>query len=592
MHTQPSQTTPSPNRRLASRPKEDPRMASFTKGLFFGKVLSDRIFPYPTTSRDERELLEMTSAAIQRMAQDLDLARIDAEKRMPPEFLQAFREMGLFGLIIPTEYGGIGLSNSGYTQMMAELSRVEPSICATIGAHQSIGMKALLMFGNEEQKQRYLPRLASGEMIAAFGLTEPEAGSDAGSIRTTARLEPDGKHYVLDGGKIWITNGGIADFYTVFARTGDKITAFIVTRDMEGFSNGPEEKKLGLWGSSTTTLTFDGVRIPVENVLGEPGKGFKIAMSVLNNGRLGLAGACCLGIRKLIAIAKEHALTRKQFGKPLAEFGLIESKFAQMAMEAYVGESVVRVTAHLMDDGKADYSLESAICKVYNTEAEWRTANECLQIAGGTGYMAEYGYEKILRDSRIFMIWEGANEVLRLFIGLSGLQGPGEQLKEVSRALRQPMENVIGSLGVLGDFGVRWLQRRVGTPDRLKGVHPLLEKEAVVFETYVARLAEATELILRRHGKDIIHNQFAVKRFADIAIDLYALVCTLSRASAALDADPSREHDLNMARAFSRKARRRMAENLRRMRKNDDELEKRIAKHLYQEGLPANALFQ
>lgn len=601
MHTTPHSPSPAPVPRARSK-KKTPPVSSFTKGLFFGQVQSERIFPYPQTPPEERATLEMISDSIQKMARELDLSRLEKEKAMPVEFIDRFKQLGLFGLIIPEAYGGFGLSNSGYVQIMAETSMVDASVCATIGAHQSIGLKALLMFGTEEQKQRYLPRLATGEMIAAFGLTEPEAGSDAGSIRTTATLTPDGKAYLLNGSKIWITNGGIASFYTVFARTHhperpegkqNAITAFIVTRGMEGFSNGPEEKKLGLWGSSTTALSFENVRVPLENVIGTPGKGFKIAMSVLNNGRLGCAGSCSLGSRRLIQMGLDHAVGRKQFGKSLTEFGMIQSKFAQMAIDTYVGESLVRMTAHFIDRGDEDYAVESAICKVFNTEAEWRTINECIQIAGGTGYMAEYGFEKILRDSRIFTIWEGANEVLRLFIGLSGIQGPGDELKELSRALKKPLEDLVSSIGVLSDFGVRWLQRKVGPPPRLQGVHETLGKEAAIFEKYTALLSEATELALRKDGKNIVHNQYALRRIADTAIDLYALACTLSRASAALERSPDKAaQDLRIARAFCRKARRRMAENLRRMGRNDDSLEKEICASIVEEGLPRNALFQ
>ncbi len=571
----------------------------FAKGLFFGNILSERVFPYAQTDPDELNLLQMTSQAIRKMALDVDVSRIEREKRVPDDILDVFRQMGLFGLVIPETYGGFGMSNSAYTQIFSEISMVDGSLCTMVGAHQSIGCKALLLFGTQEQKQRFLPRLATGEMIAAFGLTEPEAGSDAQSLKTTATLTPEGD-YLINGSKIWITNGGIADFFTVFARTShpdapegkrDAITAFIVTRDMPGFSSGPEEKKLGMCGSSTTSLHFDNVRVPQTNILGEPGKGFRVALAVLNNGRLGLAGACSIGVRKLIQMAREHALTRKQFGKPLAEFGLIQSKFAAMAMDAYVGEACVRTTAHLMDRGM-DYAVESAMCKVYNTEALWRSVNECIQIAGGTGYMVESGYEKILRDSRIFMIWEGANEVLRLFIGLSGLQGPGEQLKEIAKTLKQPLRNKVASLGVLSEFGVRWIARRVGTMERLKGVHPRLAAEAEVFERYTARLAEASEVALRKEGKGIVDNQFAVRRLADVATDLYALSCALSRASQAVEAKgENADHDVRIVRTFCRKARRRMAENLRRMHRNDDDSEKRIAQTIYEEGLPQHGLF-
>ncbi len=545
----------------------------------------------------------MTSEAIQRMGRELDVSRIEKEKTTPPEFIQCMREMGLFGLIIPPEYGGSGLSNSCYVQLMSEVSMVDGSLSTLMGAHQSIGLKALLLFGTPEQKSKYLPLLATGEMLAAFALTEPEAGSDAGSIRTTARKSEDGNFYILNGSKIWISNGGIASFYTVFARTQhpeapegkrDRITCFIVTRDMPGFSSGAEEKKLGLWGSSTTSLSFENVRVPAENVIGSPGEGFKIAMSVLNNGRLGLAGCCALAPRKFIQQARDHATERKQFGKSISEYGLIQSKFSQMATEQYVAEALVRVTAGLMDAGKFDYSLESAICKVFNTETEWRTINECIQIAGGSGYMVEYGYEKILRDSRIFSIWEGANEVLRLFIGLSGIQEPGRRLGRVAQTLKKPLENVVGSIGVLSQFGVRWLKNKVGPVAKLHGAHPVFLQEVEVLESYTAKLARATRFALRKNGKGIVENQFVVKRLADTAIDLFALGCALSRASSAVNEKGLSEGmaDVRIVQAFCRKARRRMADNLRRLRKNEDQLEKSIANHLYEVGLPQNSLFQ
>jgi acyl-CoA dehydrogenase family protein 9 len=587
--------------RLGKKGAEASGQPSFAKALFHGQIDSNAILPYPKSNPDEQQMLQMTVDAIEKMGKEINPARIEEEKRMPDDVLQKFREMGLFGLIIPEQYGGFGFSNTSYVQILAALSIVDSSITATIAAHQSIGLKALLMFGSDEQKEKYLPKLATGEMIAAFGLTEPGAGSDAGSLKTAAELSADGSHYVLNGGKIWITNGGIAQFYTVFARTKvpkDGITCFIVTRDMEGFSTGAEEKKLGLVGSSTVALTFDNVKVPRENVIGEPGKGFKIALGVLNNGRLGLAGACAMGGNKVIQHAMDHALQRKQFNTPLADFGLIQSKFAAMVTETFAAEAMVRTTAALMDGGKYDYSLESAMCKIFCTEAEWRLVNECLQIAGGTGYMKEYGYEKVLRDSRIFTIWEGANEILRLFVGLSGLQGPGEELRELAETLKKPMTDVVQTIGVLSDFGVRWIQRRVATRgvssvEKLEGVHPSLEKEAAVFDRYVAQLATEAETALRRHGKKIVQHQFAVKRIAEIAIDLYAVVCTLSRVTSIIaeKGEAEAKWEIQIAKTFCRKARRRMAENFRRMEKNDDEGESLIAKGLYERGLKANGLF-
>lgn len=568
---------------------------SFAKDLFFGRISSDVLLPFPQLRRDEREFLDMTVGAIQKMASDIQVERIEEERRIPQEYIDRCKEMGLFGLILPEEFGGLGISNAAYIQILASISLVDPSFTALIGAHQSIGLKALLLFGTPEQKKRFLPKLAKGDMIAAFALTEPGAGSDARNLKTTATLSKDGRHYVLNGSKIWITNGGLADFYTVFARTfhtasngksEEKITAFIVTRDMPGFSSGPEEKKLGLLGSSTTALSFEDVKVPIENVIGEPGKGFRIALEVLNNGRIGLAGACALGSQKLIQTAIEHALQRKQFGKSLADFGLIQSKISNLAIDAFVAESMIRVTADMMDRGGHDYSLETAMCKVFCTEHQWRTVNETLQIAGGAGYMKEYPYEKSLRDSRIFMIWEGTNEILRLFVGLSGLQGPGDRLREVSEALRKPLADVVHSLGVLREFGVGWVQKRVTTPSNFDGVHPELSSERAMFERYVAQFALSTETTLLKKGKRILEDEFTVKRLADVATDLYAIACTLSRMTAILNTGGGQQTDLElkMVRAFCRKARRRMAENLRRMDKNDDSLEKTIAEGLYERG--------
>jgi len=583
-----AETTKSEQR--SKKPRKASAPPSFAESLFRGKILSDRIFPYPPSTKDEDELLNMTLRSIQKFAETVNVQRIEEEKKIPPEYLARMKELGLFGLIIPEEYGGFGFSVRNYLQILSAVSLIDPNLSTTLGAHQSIGLKALLMFGSPEQKNKYLPKLATGELIAAFGLTEPGAGSDARNLRTTAELSTDGSHYVLNGNKIWITNGGIANFFTVFARTfhhdekKERITGFIITRDMAGFSSGPEEKKLGLLGSSTTGLHFENVKVPSENVIGEPGKGFKIAMAVLNNGRIGLAGTCALAIKWLIQTAMEHALQRKQFGKSLSEFELIQSKFANMLIENFAAESMAFVTARLIDSGVHDYSLETAMCKVFSTESEWRAANECLQIAGGAGYMKEYPYEKVLRDSRILTIWEGANEILRLFIGLSGLQGPGEQLKEISETLRKPLHDVLKSIGVLSDFGVRWIQKRVTKPEHLKGMDPFFSREAEVFDKYTALLAMESERLLLKFGKNIIHKEFMVKRLADVAIDLYAIACSLSRGTDLIQRHGANkvDYEITLVKAFCRKARRRMAENFRRIDKNDDSLEISIANHFYE----------
>src|SRR5438105_8637440 len=269
----------------------DPQ-ASFGKSLFFGEILEDQVFPYPEMDRDARETVREIVEATAKYMCGIDGAKLDRSGEMPAELLQSLRELGLFGLIVPQEHGGIGLSDTGYARVMQEIAGWDGSVAVTLGAHSSIGFKGLLLFGTEEQKKKYLPKLATGEMIAAFCLTEPGSGSDAFSIKTNAVRQGD--HYVLNGDKIWITNGGIADFYTVFAKTTPdtpaqkgKITAFIVTRDLGGVSHGPHEDKMGIRASNTTAVFFDNVRVPAANVIGEEGKGFKVAMSILNHGRTG-----------------------------------------------------------------------------------------------------------------------------------------------------------------------------------------------------------------------------------------------------------------------------------------------------------------
>src|SRR5271156_6840705 len=322
---------------------------SVAKNLMAGRILEDALFPYPTLLSQDREVLGLMVDAIDQFLgpRHQDFKRWDREAAQPAEFIQGLRDLGLFGLIIPQEHGGLGLSNAGYARVLSQSSTHDSSVSLTIGAHSSIGMKGILLFGTAEQRARYLPKLASGEMIAAFCLTESGAGSDAASIRTKAEKGADGI-WTLNGEKIWITNGGIADLYTVFARTpsdSGKISAFIVEAAWPGVSHRHHEDKMGLRSSSTTTVSFVDVRVPEANVLDAEGKGFKVAMAILNNGRTGLGGGAVGGMKSLIALASEQAQARKQFGQPIAEFGLVREKIAQMTLECFAAESVVWMVA-------------------------------------------------------------------------------------------------------------------------------------------------------------------------------------------------------------------------------------------------------
>jgi acyl-CoA dehydrogenase family protein 9 len=565
-----------------------PAAVSFTKSLFHGNIVEELIFPFPLPRPSDHEAVRLIMESLHKLAAEhIDAAAIDAEAKIPAPVLDAMKQMGLFGMIIPEGYGGIGLSATAYTRVMQELSGLESSLPVTIGAHQSIGLKGLLLAGNEEQKRRYLPRLASGEMIAAFALTEPSAGSDAQSIKMRAVRQAD-ESWLLNGTKIWITNGGLADFFTVFAQTDveldgerkDRITAFIVER-AHGVRSGPEEHKLGIRGSSTTALYFEDVRVPPQNVLGEPGKGFKVAMQILNSGRLGLAAGSLGAAKTLIKLAVEHARGRRAFGRAISEFGLIQHKIARMITESYALESMVYLTTGMIDAGAKDYAVESAICKVFGAEALWRIVNEALQIAAGAGYMKEYPYERLLRDARINLIFEGTNEILRLFIALSGMEGPGAYLAEVAGAIRAPLKQY----GLIADYVVNKIRQSV-YGDAITHAHPLLKREAVLVEDFVGEGAKAVEKVLRRHGKAIVERQFACARIADLMIDLYSMAAVISRTSAAIEnrGEEGAKRDLLCARVYCEWAWSRMKGILRAMDTNTDEMEKEIAKLTVDDG--------
>jgi len=553
------------------------RDRSAAKSLFFGDILEENLFPYPVMRARDRELLGMMLDPIDDFldAHKAGLKEWDEHGEQPETFIQGLRDMGLFGLIIPEQHGGMELSNAAYARVLGQTSGHDSSVSLTIGAHSSIGMKGLLLWGNDEQRERYLPRLASGELIAAFCLTESGAGSDAASIRTKAVRSDDGS-WTLNGEKIWITNGGIAGFYTVFARTDEghgKMTAFIVEAGWPGVSHGPHEHKLGIRSNSTTTVAFADVRVPAENVLGEVGAGFKVAMSILNNGRTGLGGGAVGGMKKLIALATEQAKDRKQFGRPIAEFGLVREKIAQMAVDCFAAESTVFMVAHYIDSGCDDYSLEAAISKIYASEAIQRCAHEALQIAAGNGFMKEYPYEKITRDSRILTIFEGTNEILRLYVALSGLKDVGAQLGELKSAVDRIFNDPIKGFGVLSGYAQRRFTQSSGIGgDRIaRELPPRLRRSAAVYEKYVNELSRISDEALRRYGRGIADQQFALKRIADIAIDLFVGCCVLSRAEALVAAgDPAADEAQTICELFTTQARRRMFRNVRGMQKNED----------------------
>ncbi|MEW6057864.1 MAG: acyl-CoA dehydrogenase family protein [Bdellovibrionota bacterium] len=567
----------------------DNKNLSFMRSLCLGMIEEDILVPFPKMKQEEQEVLKgvIDSLGSWLKNRNEDYRKWDRQGELPPEFIDEMKQFGLFSFIVPEEFGGMGLGSAAYSRALQELCKYDGSVAITAGAHSSIGMRGLLLFGTDEQKKRFMPKLASGEMIAAFCLTEPGAGSDAASIKSRAVKEGD--DWVLNGNKLWITNGGIAGFYTVFAKTGSadqkgEVTAFIVTRDMPGVSVGPHEDKMGLRASSTTTVNFDNVRIPKENVLGEVGKGFKVAMKILNSGRTGLGGGCIGSMKQLIELSTKQAKERVQFGKPIAEYGLIKQKIGHMIVECYATEAVVTMVAGLVDQGYEDYAVEAAISKVFGTECLWRTVDEALQLAGGNGYMCEFPYERVMRDCRVNRIFEGTNDILRLFIALTAMNDVGKQLKEVASTVAGIFDDPIKGFGVLSEYALRRVSYATGM-NRAKStftkIDPALRAQATIFEDVTKDLAAAADRILRKHGKNIIGKQFATKRLADIMIDLFVLGCVLSRVNTSLKENGAAKaaKEIEILNVFAGQVQRRVKSNFGKIDNNDDELIKSLADH-------------
>src|SRR5438093_1150158 len=423
-----------------------PQALGFAKGLFQGHFVADWVMPYPRIpAAQQLELDGALTELRQFLDEHLDPAEIDRKADIPRSVIDGLGRVGVLGMTAPKEYGGRGFSQMANCKVLEEIGRRCASTSVFVNAHHSIGIRALLLFGTHEQNQKWLPKLVTGEQLGAFALTEKEAGSDAANVQMQARPSEDGSHFILNGEKRYITNAAIAHELTVMARTpvpgSDKtaVTAFLVTPDMPGFEMlEARMPKMGIRGTATGRFALRDVRVPKENILGPLGKGLKVALTVLDFGRTTF-GACCTGAAKTcLRLAVQHANTRRQFGKTLGEFELIKKKIARMAAGAYALEAMTTVTASLIDRGLEDYMLETAMLKVFGTEALWQLVNDAFQVYGGAAYFTDQPLERMLRDARINQIGEGANEVLTSFMALVGLRGPGRQFQELQEALRHP----------------------------------------------------------------------------------------------------------------------------------------------------------
>jgi alkylation response protein AidB-like acyl-CoA dehydrogenase len=414
-----------------------------------GQFLTHSIGPDDIFTRedltDEQRLFGRTAAEFMRNEVVPREARIYAHDwELTRELLRKAADLDLLRLEIPEAFGGLGLDKVS-AAFVGEQIALNPSFAGSLGAHTSIGSLPIVYFGTEAQKAKYLPRLAAGEMIAAYALTEPESGSDALAAKTTAVLSPDGRHYILNGQKMWITNGGFADLFTIFAKVnGEKFTAFLVERSM-GVVSGSDEKKLGLEGSSTTALMLDNVKVPVENVLGTIGEGHKVAFNILNLGRVKLGTRNMAGAKQALAHATKYAKERRQFGRPIAAFGMIKQKLAEMSIRCFVGDSMVFRALGDVDRALEavdptnsgavlktieGFAVECSVNKVYTSEALAYAVDEGLQVFGGNGYSREFPAERAYRDARITRIYEGTNEINRMLIPTRLLKAGAASLQD------------------------------------------------------------------------------------------------------------------------------------------------------------------
>jgi acyl-CoA dehydrogenase family member 9 len=567
-------------------------VSSFAKSLFLGELHEDVVFPYPKPDPAEQEKIRGLVAAMREIGETIDPRAMEDDRWVPDELLAELGERGLMGLYVPEEYGGQGLSQTGYCRVFEEVAQVDATLSVVLGVHQSIGMKGIVLFGSDEQKERFLPDLATGRKLAAFALTEPNAGSDAYHVQSRAVEQPDGS-WVLNGEKRYIGNGSRAGVLVTFARAEvggeDKHIALILEQGMDGLEVGERYDTMGLRANDLRHLYFNDLRVPRENVLGEPGEGFRIAMHVLNNGRMSLGTGSVGGAKRVLDLAIRHVKERHQFDTALADFELVQDKIGWMVSYLFGLESMAYLTTGLVDAGVPDYSVESAICKVAATEFTWYQVNRALQLAGGQGYMRDEPYEKILRDLRIFPIFEGANDVMREFIALSGIQPLGEELKDLGDL---GFSDPIHSIGVLARYVGSRVEREL-RPQRISKAHDELSSLADSVGEQVKELRSVSEGLLRKHGKGIVQKQFHLKRLADAVADIYAQVATLSRVSSILDehgVEPSGQERF-IAETFCTRAAARVRSQFRQIESNDDERVVAIAKLAYKRGSYGYAFF-
>ena len=547
-----------------------PEKEGFAKDLYFGRFRSESIIPFPELPYEAQKAGDEMVAKVKKFCEtSIDPDAIDRDALIPDSVIKGLGDLGVLGMTIKPEYGGLGMTQFNYCRVMEVIGAHCASTGVFVNAHHSIGLRALELFGTEEQREKWMKPLAAGDKLAAFALTEALAGSDAGNVRTRAVESDDGKGYVLTGEKRWITNGGIADVLTVMARTPDpsipdgKITAFLVTPDMAGFEVLEDRmEKCGIRGTATGRIKFTDMYVPKENILGPYGGGLKVALTVLDFGRTTF-GACCTGAAKFcMERMAARARSRRQFGKTLGEFQLVKQKLAEAAADTYAMESATYHTAAMIDGGAEDYMVETAMIKVFASDMLWRITNDCLQVWGGKGFFTDQPFERMMRDARLNLIGEGANDVLRCFVAAVGIRHVAKELETISKS--------------------PWTAyKMVRTTPKLPIKHEHLRFYARSIGKQISKFSWAVEMALIKHREGILNQQFIQGRLGDIATELFMASCVYSRLTALLVngtiPEPEKERELNTGMLYMRMARRRNVRRFDELKTNFDEEMEQVA---------------
>ena len=562
--------------------REESQRPSFMTQLFAGEPDFRLLMPFPVQSAEDRAIGDEFCARVAKyLFENLDPLEVERTGVIPRSVLDGLAQLGCFGMNIPREYGGLGMSQTNYNRVLTTVASYCNSLALLLSAHQSIGVsRPVLLYGTEEQKQTWLPRIARGA-ISAFGLTEPRVGSDPANMVTSATLSDDGRHYLLNGEKLWCTNGTIAEVVVVLAKVEGKVTAFIVEMNSPGVEILHRCDFLGCRGIENGWIRFNDVAVPVENVIGEVGKGLKIALSTLNTGRISLAGLCLGMAKQVYAPTVAWATQRQTFGKQIGYHELNTHKIARMTADVFAMEAVNNLVAGMIDRARADYRVESAVAKLFCSETLWNVVDTAMQIRGGRGYEKADSLrargedpvpiEQIFRDARLYLIGEGASEILKLFIARE-VWDP--HIKRATAMFGSTGLTKVGEAAKVGRFYASWYLKMVSPTARddsgLAGIEsPTVRHQLGYVRETSRRLARNIFYLMVRHGTRLEQKQALVGRLADVGVDLFVI------AAASLYAAVT-PGSLRLARQVFDDARARIEANFRALGENSDQSTSRL----------------